>query len=69
MEWLSTTPLVAGWYVVLVCWDISEGSFPYSAYWNGSAWESKLPIVSRSSLIFLSKEAVKTWIFEAYYKE
>ena len=41
-----------GWYSILYCWDPREGEyFTGVARWDGSKWESGLPIVAHAGPI------------------
>ena len=38
------TPAAKGWYATLHCYDVMEGFFPSSSYWDGEKFTSSLPI-------------------------
>ena len=56
--------LPPGWYSILYCWEPGEGTFPGAAYWNGSKWSDRLPIVEVSSGAFCDEAAARKWADE-----
>jgi len=57
MIWEYGTPLVPGWYPVLLCWEIEEGVFPSSAKWDGKQW-SLSAVVAFGILCTTAEEAM-----------
>lgn len=49
-------PEIKGWYATLHCWEVQEGFFPGSAFWNGEKFTNDLPISNWVDNVFLSKE-------------
>ena len=60
----KTNPPSPAWYPVLICWDAHEGFFPKSAYWNGTIFESKIPVTHFISKPFDSEDKADKYAWE-----
>ena len=54
-------PETKGWYAVNYCWDVMEGSFCGSCYFDGADWVESLPI-NKFSGPFQSKGRAMEWV-------
>lgn len=59
----STRPTENGWYAVLVCWDVREGSFPNAAYWDGEKWSRRAVCALGRAGPFATEEEAKDWAY------
>ena len=45
-EYISERPGCEGWYAIQYCWDVEEGVWVGSAYYDGKEWKTGLPVTS-----------------------
>jgi hypothetical protein len=54
-------PSAEGWYPVMICWEVEEGFFPGSAWFDGKRWDTTEPVILHGPSPCASAEAAREW--------
>lgn len=57
------SPIVAGWYALVVCWDADEGISLAVERWRNGKWDAPVPVIAYQGP-FSSQEQANRWAYE-----